>query len=109
MKSISFEIIKFLFIIFGIFSSDFQAFMIARAGYNAQSFIVPTEDGYLLTLDRILPKGTGEHHPVLLQHGLLSSAADWLILGKGKSLGNFYLKFKNSIKFCLIFLSVPLG
>jgi len=66
--------------------------MIARAGYDSRSYIVPTEDGYLLTVHRIPPKktGPGDQHPVLLQHGLLSSAADWLILGPGKGLGKFF-------------------
>lgn len=63
--------------------------MIARAGYNSRSYIVQTEDGYLLTLNRIFPNAPGEHHPVLLQHGLVASSADWLILGKEKSLGYF--------------------
>ncbi|XP_059483958.1 uncharacterized protein LOC132201649 [Neocloeon triangulifer] len=62
--------------------------MIARAGYPAESYIVTTDDGYLLTLDRIPPikDGPGQKHPVFLQHGLVSSSADWLILGPRKSL-----------------------
>ncbi|CAB3373679.1 Hypothetical predicted protein [Cloeon dipterum] len=64
------------------------AMMIARAGYPAESHIVPTEDGYLLTVHRIPPhkNGPGHKHPVLLQHGLVSSSADWLTLGPGKAL-----------------------
>ncbi|XP_072762482.1 lipase 3-like [Anoplolepis gracilipes] len=58
--------------------------MIRRAGYPAESHVVTTKDGYLLTLHRI-PGGNGSA-PVLLQHGLLSSSADWLVLGKGKAL-----------------------
>ncbi|KAL6417512.1 hypothetical protein ACFW04_012680 [Cataglyphis niger] len=43
-----------------------------------------TEDGYLLTLHRI--PGGNDSLPVLLQHGILGSSADWVILGKGKAL-----------------------
>lgn len=65
-----------------------------RHGYQAESHTLKTADGYLLTLHR-LPcgrigctaqggKGTGQ--PVFLQHGLLSSSADWLLSGPEKAL-----------------------
>ncbi|XP_012059584.1 PREDICTED: lipase 3-like [Atta cephalotes] len=57
--------------------------MIRKAGYPVETHIVQTEDGYLLTLHRI-PRQNGA--PVLLQHGLLTSSADFLILGKDKGL-----------------------
>lgn len=56
-----------------------------------------TEDGYLLTMHRI-PCGhigcehvgkRGSGQPVFLQHGLLSSSADWLLSGPEKALGKF--------------------
>lgn len=59
--------------------------MIRKAGYPAEAHVVTTEDGYLLTLHRI-PGGNGSV-PVFLQHGILGSSADWVILGKGKALG----------------------
>ena len=59
--------------------------MIKRAGYSAEAHIVTTKDGYLLTLHRI--PGSNGSPPVLLQHGFLSSSADWVVLGKGKALG----------------------
>ncbi|EFN67149.1 Lipase 3 [Camponotus floridanus] len=58
--------------------------MIRRAGYPAEAHVIMTEDGYLLTLHRI--PGRNDSVPVLLQHGLLGSSADWVILGKGKAL-----------------------
>ncbi|CAL1684023.1 unnamed protein product [Lasius platythorax] len=58
--------------------------MIRKEGYPAEAHVVKTEDGYLLTLHRI-PNDNGSL-PVLLQHGLLCSSADWLVLGKGKAL-----------------------
>ncbi|KAG5327404.1 LIP1 Lipase, partial [Acromyrmex heyeri] len=57
--------------------------MIRKAGYPMETHIVQTEDGYLLTLHRI-PRKNGA--PVLLQHALLTSSADFLILGKDKGL-----------------------
>lgn len=61
--------------------------MIRRAGYPAESHVIETDDGYLLTLHRI----PGEHgsKPIFLQHGLLGSSADWIIAGKYKSLGEY--------------------
>lgn len=44
-----------------------------------------TDDGYLLTLHRI--PGKSKSHPVLVQHGLLASSADWVIPGPKKGLG----------------------
>ncbi|XP_072761541.1 lipase 3-like [Anoplolepis gracilipes] len=58
--------------------------MIRREGYPAESHVITTEDGYLLTLHRI-PGGNGSL-PVLLQHAFLCTSADWIILGKGKAL-----------------------
>ncbi|XP_036139605.1 lipase 3 [Monomorium pharaonis] len=57
--------------------------MIRKAGYPAQAHIALTKDGYLLTLHRILGD---KKPPVLLQHGLLCSSADWVISGKKKGL-----------------------
>lgn len=61
--------------------------MIRRAGYPAEAHVVTTEDGYLLMLHRI--PGRNGSLPVLLQHALLSSSADWVILGKDKALGMY--------------------
>ncbi|KYM84892.1 Lipase 3 [Atta colombica] len=57
--------------------------MIKKAGYPAEAHIVQTEDGYFLTLHRI---PDNKKLPVLLQHGLLGSSADWVIPGKDKGL-----------------------
>ncbi|XP_044254846.1 lipase 3-like [Tribolium madens] len=59
-----------------------------RHGYPAESHYVTTEDGYILTIHRIPGPKTGERggQPVFLQHGLLSSSADWIIAGN-ESLG----------------------
>ncbi|XP_047998456.1 LOW QUALITY PROTEIN: lipase 3-like [Leguminivora glycinivorella] len=67
--------------------------LIGLHGYPAQSHIVVTDDGYLLTVHRI-PHGRpanasnaqSPHKTVLLHHGLLGSSADWVIAGPGKAL-----------------------
>lgn len=63
-----------------------------RHGYGAESHTLKTADGYLLTLHRIpcgragCTAGKGAGQPVFLQHGLLSSSADWLLSGPEKAL-----------------------
>lgn len=71
--------------------------MIKKAGYPAEAHIALTKDGYLLTLHRI--PGNNNSLPVLLQHGLLCSSADWIIPGKDKGLGTmsmFSMFFRSS-------------
>ncbi|PSN29786.1 hypothetical protein C0J52_27185, partial [Blattella germanica] len=79
-----------------------QPELIRKNGYPAESHIIETEDGYLLTLHRI-PHGkhTPQNKtllPIFLQHGLLSSSADWLINGPNKSLGEQWYKLINISK-----------
>ncbi|EFN60337.1 Lipase 3 [Camponotus floridanus] len=62
--------------------------MIRRAGYPVEAHVIMTDDGYLLTLHRI--PGGNDSLPVLLQHGLLSSSVDWIILGKDKAIDQGY-------------------
>ncbi|KAJ4438114.1 hypothetical protein ANN_14053 [Periplaneta americana] len=64
--------------------------MVIKYGYPAETHTVATEDGYILTIHRIpySPNNTTrKHRPVVfLQHGLLCSSFDWIILGPGKAL-----------------------
>lgn len=46
-----------------------------------------------MTLHRI--PGKFKSHPVLVQHGLLASSADWVLTGPKKSLGIFPILYKN--------------
>ncbi|XP_046430772.1 lipase 3-like isoform X1 [Neodiprion fabricii] len=65
--------------------------LIEKYGYHSESHEVETEDGYILTVHRIT--GGAKHPPspgkpvVILQHGVLSSSADWVIMGPSRSLG----------------------
>lgn len=56
-------------------------------GYTAEAHEVETEDGYLLTLHRILPV-TKRHkkYPVLLMHGFLATSGDFIVTGPEKAL-----------------------
>ncbi|XP_055523168.1 lipase 3-like [Wyeomyia smithii] len=51
---------------------------VSRHGYPVEIHNVTTEDGYVLGIVRIPKQG---HTPVLLVHGVLSSSADWCVLG----------------------------
>lgn len=42
---------------------------------------VRTDDGYLLSVYRILPRGDTKKSPVLMVHSLFSSCADWVVIG----------------------------
>jgi len=52
--------------------------LIESRGYIAETHYVTTEDEYILAIHRIVHNVT-KSKPVLLQHGLVGSAADWLI------------------------------
>ncbi|KDR18742.1 hypothetical protein L798_07396, partial [Zootermopsis nevadensis] len=64
--------------------------LVSKYGYPVESHTVLTSDGYFLTLHRI-PHGrhnaTVYSGAVIVQHGVLSSSADWVILGPDKALG----------------------
>ena len=69
--------------------------MIVKEGYYAESHTVTTEDCYILEMHRI-PRGRNQakddqvRPAVYIQHGLLSSSADFVIGTKDNSLGMFY-------------------
>ncbi|PZC72687.1 hypothetical protein B5X24_HaOG200585 [Helicoverpa armigera] len=58
--------------------------------YPIEEYIVPTDDGYVLTVFRIPPKkqvrDVQKRPVVFLMHGILGSADDWLLMGPEKSL-----------------------
>ncbi|XP_023711033.2 gastric triacylglycerol lipase [Cryptotermes secundus] len=66
--------------------------LITQHGYPAETHTVTTDDGYILTMHRIpyspLSNSTDTARPVVfLQHGLISSSVDWVIMGPGNGLG----------------------
>nr|UXP71923.1 esterase [Manduca sexta] len=67
--------------------------LLAKYGYPYEVHNVITEDGYILEMHRI-PHGRDRNNRpnpnkpiVFLMHGLLSSSADFLVLGPGNALG----------------------
>ena len=67
--------------------------MVRREGYPVETHQVITDDGYILTMHRIphgkiSPRTDSERRPaVYVQHGILSSSADWIVTGPKKALG----------------------
>ncbi|XP_055590800.1 lipase 3-like [Uranotaenia lowii] len=66
--------------------------LITKYGYQLETHRVTTEDGYILTMFRILPRQQPEtpKYPVLIVHGLLGSSADFVVSGPNHSLA-YYL------------------
>ncbi|PRQ54234.1 putative triacylglycerol lipase [Rosa chinensis] len=67
-----------------------QAYGICNAlvtvhGYRCQEITVTTDDGYILSVQRIGGGGTGKP-PVIIQHGVLVDAAVWLMNSPDKNL-----------------------
>lgn len=56
--------------------------LIMKYGYKSEIHKVNTEDGYIVTLIRLVQKGP----PVLLVHGIGDSSDSWLVLGPASSL-----------------------
>ena len=78
--------------------------MIEREGYPCETHTVTTPDGYVLEMHRIpwgreSPPGPTKT-PILLQHGLLCSSADWVMGIPEKFLGKIYLK-RNVLSFII--------
>ncbi|XP_075530099.1 lipase member K-like [Dermacentor variabilis] len=75
-----------------VWKSVISAELVRSKGYPAEEHATVTEDGYVLSLQRV-PRGAGQRPgaltgpPVLLVHGLLSSAAVWVLNYPHQSLG----------------------
>lgn len=65
--------------------------LIRSKGYLAEEHDVTTQDGYVLTIQRIIsPKHINNRAPkpaVLLQHGLLDASSTWVVNFPAQSLG----------------------
>ncbi|KAG9437298.1 lipase 3 isoform X1 [Apis mellifera carnica] len=67
--------------------------LIKSHGYQVEIHNIVTEDGYILEIHR-LPYGRindernfkNAKRPVLIQHGLAGSSADWILMGAGRAL-----------------------
>lgn len=59
--------------------------LITSRGFKSQKYEIQTEDGYILSLYRIINpffKGN-KTKPVMLQHGIISSGRDWIVNSPG--------------------------
>ena len=63
--------------------------MIKSYGYKCEEHTYQTEDGYINMLHRIVPKVKPNGKVVFLQHGLLGTAADYVMGNTKASLGFF--------------------
>jgi len=59
--------------------------IIANRGYPVEIHHVVTDDGYILELHRI-PSKSGKGKPVLIQHGVIQDAANWILNPTNSSL-----------------------
>lgn len=74
--------------------------LIKDAGYMGEAHRVVTEDGYILKVHRVLPKRESTSKPVFLMHGILATAADFLITGPNIALA--YLLADNGYDVCFV-------
>lgn len=68
---------------------DFREFVM-KSGYESEAHEVETEDGYLLTVHRILAKPQKRKfykNPVFLMHGFVATSGDFIVTGKENALG----------------------
>jgi len=99
VSSITLNQIMFLQCIINDLWCILQPEMVIRNGYPVETHNVTTEDGYILSIHHIpySPKhnNSQKHRPVaFLQHGILCSSIDWIILGPGKALGKPIIKLR---------------
>ncbi|XP_050352135.1 lipase 1-like [Nymphalis io] len=60
----------------------------SKYGYKSEEHTVSTEDGYLLTVFRLLPKcNQRQRFPVILAHGIYDSSDAWILTGPQTGLG----------------------
>lgn len=64
--------------------------MIESSGYPSELHTVVTEDNYILSVHRI-PLREPSTKIALLLHGLHCSAAEFIVTGRGSSLGEYFV------------------
>lgn len=75
--------------------------MVAEAGFKSEVHDVQTEDGYILTVHRILKKSkTKRLGPVFLMHPLLTTSSDYIRTGPEIALRNYFLQAHLKVSKC---------
>lgn len=80
---------------------DFQEALIEAAGFECEVHHAETQDGYLLKVHRIKVKtisAVPRKGPVFILHGLLATAADYLMTGAEKALREFRFHRKTNFQ-----------
>lgn len=80
------------------FQDDIEA-LIRVEGFRSEVHQIETDDGFLLKLHRVLPKRKVSNQslkPVFCMHGLLGTAADYLMVGSAIGLRKF-LSFLSNV------------
>ena len=70
--------------------------MIEHWGFNTEDQRVTTKDGYILEIQRISTNNAGTKIPILLQHGIYCSSADYVNNLRNQSLGKLIFTCKIS-------------
>ncbi|RWS11028.1 lysosomal acid lipase-like protein 3, partial [Dinothrombium tinctorium] len=71
--------------------------LIESRGFIAETHYITTDDGYILTINRIVNPSLKEkkRRPLILQHGVLCSSIDWIINAPGIGIKNSDAVFQN--------------
>ncbi|KAL9693316.1 hypothetical protein quinque_012601 [Culex quinquefasciatus] len=84
-------LLRILLVVFCIGTTFATVDLISPEGYTVEQHETVTSDGYVLTMFRIPGTPGNSSRPVVfLQHGLLCSSTDWLVLGAGHSLAYLF-------------------
>lgn len=92
-EDVNLDTVRLFLLICFVFLIDFflreQIELLNKYGMPTEVHYVTTTDCYILQLHRIPQSKTGGKRktPVILQHGLLGSSADWVLLGPKKAMG----------------------
>ena len=82
-----------------IYSFRFMERLITSRGFIPELYFPVTEDGYILSLFRLInPKIKRKGRPVLLTEGVLSSTVDWLINSNASEAAD-WRQFDNKYKY----------
>ena len=89
----------------------FQTELITSKGYPCDDYTVETEDGFLLSVQRIRHGRDSKYNsrgPVFLQHGLLCSSTNWVTNLANESLGKITYYHLRSAAYSVFYFNARL-